>query len=116
MIRINAPGADGVASLSSAWALMEAARSGAADATAAARGFLPAAGAFVSGGLHATGFAVGYAVTFPAVMVARLVPANNPIVYGLSDGGRAGIDLARSTVGRSVEAEAELPKLALAGS
>ncbi len=114
MIQINAPGADGVASLSSAWALMEAARAGAADATAAARGFLPAAGKLLCTGLHATGFAVGYAVTFPAALVARAVPSDNPIVYGLSDGSRAGIDLARSTVGRSAAPEA--PKIAIAAS
>lgn len=98
MIRLNAPGSDGVASLSTVWAVMEAARAGAADATAAAKGFLPAAGAMLCGGIHATGFAVGYLTTFPAVMLARVVPGNNPVVYGLADGGRAGLDLARSTL------------------
>jgi hypothetical protein len=114
MIRLNAPGSDGVASLSTVWAVMEAARAGAADATAAARGFLPAAGALLSGGIHATGFAVGYLTTFPAVMLARVVPGNNAVVYGLADGGRAGIDLARSTLqGASLSgSSAAVPKLA----
>lgn len=97
MIQLTAPGSDGVASLSTVWAVMEAARAGAADARAAARGFLPATGAAISGGLHAAGFAVGYLTTFPALMLARVVPANNAVAYGLADGGRAGFDLARST-------------------
>jgi hypothetical protein len=111
MIEISAPGANGVASLSTVWAVMEAARAGANDATAAARGFLPKVGAAVSVGLHATGFALGYSVAFPAVAVSRLVPASNPIVYGLTDGGRAGLDLARSTL-RPAKVPAETPRLA----
>lgn len=106
MIRVSAPGSNGVASLSTVWAVMEAARVGAADATAAARGFLPAAACVLSNGLHGTGFAVGYAVTFPAVMLARLMPANNPVTYGLADGGRAGLDLARTTLGSAPATEA----------
>lgn len=113
MIEMNAPGANGVASLSTVWAVMEAARAGASDATAAAKGFLPAVGATVSACFHATGFAVGYAVVFPAVAVSRLVPGGNPIVYGLADGGRAGLDLARSTL-RPSPAAVEPPRLAVA--
>jgi hypothetical protein len=111
MIGMNAPGVNGVASLSSVWAMMEAARAGASDARAAARGFLPAVGKTVAVCLHSTGYAVGYSVVFPAVLVSRLVPANNPIVYGLTDGGRAGVDLARATL---TPAPQELPKLATA--
>lgn len=98
MIQANASSSNGIASLSTVWAVMEAARSGAADATAAARGFLPAAVSLVSGGVYATGYAIGFAASFPAVFVSRIVPGNNPIVYGLADGGRAGFDLARSTL------------------
>jgi len=110
MIRVNAQGSNGIASLSTVWAVMEAARSGAADATAAARGFLPAAASLLSGGVYATGYALGFAATFPAVLVARIVPGNNPIVYGLADGGRAGLDLARTTIGPGTSAE--VPRLA----
>lgn len=111
MIGMNAPGANGVASLSTVWAVMEAARAGATDATAAARGFLPAVGASVSTCLHAGGFALGYTVTFPAVFVSRLMPKNNPIAFGLADGGRAGLDFARATL-RSADPEAQAPRLA----
>jgi hypothetical protein len=89
--------------MSTIWAVMEAARAGAADASSAARGFVPAFSQSVARGAHVTGFTIGYAVAFPACLVARLVPRNNAIVYGLTDGGRAGIDLARSTKRREPE-------------
>jgi hypothetical protein len=100
MIRASNPGVEGIASMSTIWAVMAAARAGAADASCAARGFLPAVSRAVGGSVHATGFAIGYAVTFPAFFVARVVPRNNAIVYGLTDGGRAGLDLARSATQR----------------
>lgn len=111
MIGMNAPGANGVASLSTVWAVMEAARAGANDATAAAKGFLPAVGGSVSACLYASGYALGYTATFPAVFVSRLVPNKNPIVYGLADGGRAGLDFARATL-HPTESEPETPRLA----
>lgn len=103
MIRATNPGVDGLASMSTIWAVMEAARAGAADASTAARGFLPAVSRTLGGGVHATGFAIGYAVTFPACLVARVVPRHNAIVYGLTDGGRAGLELARATTRREPE-------------
>lgn len=111
MIGMNAPGVNGVASLSTVWAMMEAARAGASDARSAARGFLPAVGKTASVCLHSTGYAVAYSVVFPAVLVGRLVPQNNPVVYGLTDGGRAGLDLARSTLSSAAEPQ---PRLAVA--
>lgn len=113
MIGMSAPGVNGVASLSTVWAMMEAARAGASDARSAARGFLPAVGKTASVCLHSTGYAVAYSVVFPAVFVGRLVPQNNPVVYGLTDGGRAGLDLARSTLSPAAEPQ---PRLAVATS
>lgn len=98
MIRVTEPGANGLRSLSGLWAVVEAARAGANDATSAAQGMIPSLGRAVQGGLHAAGFALGYSFTFPAVLAARLVPKHNAVVYGLTDGGRAGLDLARSTL------------------
>ena len=103
MMRAAHPGVDGLASRSTVWAVMEAGRAGAADASCAARGFLPAVSQAVGRGAHVTGFTIGYAVSFPACLVARLVPRSNAIVYGLTDGGRAGIDLARTTTQREAE-------------
>lgn len=94
----TAPGVDGIASMSSLWAMVDAARAGAADARSAAGQVLPAAGRLISQGVHATGFLIGFGVCFPAVLLARVVPQNNCIVFGLADGGRAGLDLARETL------------------
>lgn len=106
---VNTPSADGIASLSTVWAIMQAARAGAADATVAARGFIPAATRVVSTGLHAAGYLAGFTATFPVVFVARIVPSDNAVVYGLTDGGRAAVELARTTLQTS---PGELPKLA----
>lgn len=112
MIRANEPGVNGLTSMSSVWAIMEAAKAGASDARTAAGGFFPAAAKAVGTGLHATGFALGYAATFSACLVARAVPQNNAIVYGLTDGGRAGLDLARSTA-RAEPIQPAVPALAV---
>ncbi len=98
MIQVTNPGLKGMTTMSTAWAIVEAAKAGAADARKAADGFFPAAARAVGTGFHATGFALGYAFTFPAYLAASVVPRNNAIVYGLTDGGRAGVDLARSTI------------------
>ncbi|NDC53577.1 MAG: hypothetical protein EBZ74_04635 [Planctomycetia bacterium] len=116
MIRVTQPSMEQLASLSTVWAVMQAARAGAADASAAARGFLPAVSQAFTGGLHSAGFAVGFAVTFPAYLVARAVPQHNPLVYGLKDGGQAGLDLARSTVAAASAAPAPAPVLAIASA
>ncbi len=116
MIQVSNPGLKGVTTMSTAWAIVAAAKAGAADASRAAGGFLPATTRALSTGVHATGFAIGYLVTFPAHLTARIVPRNNAVVYGLTDGGRAGFDLARSTVhGDAVEAvDDSVPALAVA--
>ena len=102
MINVASAGVNDVASLSSVWAVMEAARAGASDAQKAAegfaKGFLPAASKALASGTHATGFAIGYAVVFPAYLIAQILPRQNAVMYGLSDGGRAGLDLAKESL------------------
>jgi len=98
MISVPRSGINDFSSFSSIWAIAEAARAGASDAQAAAKGFLPAVGKALCATTHATGFAISYAVVFPVYLVARVVPYNNPIVFGLADGGRAGLDLAKETL------------------
>ncbi|NCX99175.1 MAG: hypothetical protein EBX35_11540 [Planctomycetia bacterium] len=115
MIRVTDPGTTGLSSMSGLWAIVAAARAGAGDARAAAEGAVPSIGKAIGRGFHAAGFAIGYSFTFPAVLVARIVPQNNPIAYGLADGGRAGLDLARSTVNRPA-AEPAVAALALTTS
>ena len=94
MINVASAGVNDVASLSSVWAVMEAARA----AEGFAKGFLPAASKALASGTHATGFAIGYAVVFPAYLIAQILPRQNAIMYGLSDGGRAGLDLAKESL------------------
>ncbi len=105
-------GANGIGSMSSAWAVVAAARAGAADARSAAANALPATAQALRSGLHATGFAIGFTVCFPAFLVARLMPRDNCVAYGLVDGGRAACDLARETV-RPVGRSDRLPELAV---
>lgn len=106
-------GVNGIGSMSSVWAVVEAARAGAADAREAAANALPLTSRAIRSGIHATGFAVGFTVCFPAFLVARLMPKDNCLAYGLVDGGRAACDLARETIRPAAEREAP-PELAVA--
>jgi hypothetical protein len=121
MINTAGSGVDGLAKFSSVWAVVEAAKAGASDASRAAQGFFPAVGrAFVTG-VHVTGYAVGYGTTFPVYFVGRLLPKNNAIGYGCIDGGAAGLDLARQTLGYTTAPASEcadvvVPALAVAAA
>ena len=69
----------------------QAARRGAADASAAASRTWEAAGRFANRCLYTTCYTVAYGVVFPSVLLARAVPKNNPLVRGLIDGTQAAI-------------------------
>ncbi len=71
---------------------MQAARDGAADARAAVDRVLPVASRFVSRFVYTTSYTFSYGVVFPTILIARSIPANNPIVTGLVDGARAAVD------------------------
>jgi len=107
MINTAGAGVDGLGKFSSVYAIVEAAKTGASDASRAAKGFFPAVGRTLVQGVHATGYAVGYGTTFPVYLVGRLLPKNNAIGYGCIDGGAAGLDLARQTLGYATAAAAE---------
>ena len=109
MINAAGPGVDGIGSFSSVWAVVEAARAGASDATTAARGFLPALTTTLAKSVHATGYAIGFGAVFPVCLIGRLLPRDNPVRYGLVDGGSAGLDFAKQTLQR--EPAAGLPPL-----
>jgi hypothetical protein len=87
---------------------LKAAQEGANDAVEAARQFLPAAGRLLSRAGYNSGFAISYGVVFPAVLIARVFPSENPVAYGLADGARAGLDQARSS--RECESGAPAPE------
>ena len=66
-----------------------AAKDGTADAKTAAGKALPGAGRFLSRFVYTTSYTFSYGVVFPAVMIARSIPANNAVVHGFVDGARA---------------------------
>jgi hypothetical protein len=71
---------------------VKAAKDGAADAKATAGKMLPAAGRFLSRFVYTTSYTFSYGVVFPAVLIARSIPANNAIVHGLVEGAQAAND------------------------
>lgn len=68
---------------------VKAAKDGAADAKATAGKMLPAAGRFLSRFVYTTSYTFSYGVVFPAVLIAKSIPANNAIVHGFVDGANA---------------------------
>jgi hypothetical protein len=68
---------------------LRAARRGAADAREAAARIWPATGSFVSRLVYTTCYATAYGVAFPAILLARSVPANNAAAQGFFDGTAA---------------------------
>jgi len=83
---------DPVASASGALELVaRAARDGAADAREAAERTWAATSQFLSRFVYTTCYSVSYGMVFPAMLVARAIPRNNPAVRGLVDGARAAI-------------------------
>ncbi len=68
---------------------VKAAKDGAADAKATAGKMLPAAGRFLSRFVYTTSYTFSYGVVFPAVLIAKSIPANNAIVHGFVDGAQA---------------------------
>jgi hypothetical protein len=71
---------------------VKAAKDGAADAKATAGKMLPAAGRFLSRFVYTTSYTFSYGVVFPAVLIAKSIPANNAIVHGFVDGAHAASD------------------------
>jgi hypothetical protein len=61
---------------------------GGGDVRAAAEKKLPAAIQFLSRVAYTASYTVSYGVVFPAVLVAKSVPADNALVHGFADGAR----------------------------
>ncbi len=70
----------------------EAMKAGASDAQNAASRALPAASRVISKSAYATCYYLSYGIVFPSLLVAGLMPKNNPIYFGFLDGGRAARD------------------------
>jgi hypothetical protein len=43
-------------------------------------------------GVYRSSYAVSYGVVFPIILVARFIPENNSLIYGVIDGSQAAID------------------------
>jgi hypothetical protein len=88
---------------------VKAAKDGAVDAKVAAGKMVPAAGRFLSRFVYTTSYTLSYGVVFPAVMIAKSIPANNAIVHGFVDGARAASDMVDQLKHRHLEPPAEPP-------
>jgi len=84
---------------------VQAAKGGVKGVSATAFGALPAVNSFLSGLTYKTCYAVAYGTVFPTVLVARAVPKENAVVYGLIDGARAAIDMVKEMKAGSLSGE-----------
>jgi hypothetical protein len=71
---------------------VKAAKDGATDARVTAGKMLPAAGRFLSRFVYTSSYTLSYGVVFPAILIAKSIPANNAIVHGFVDGAHAASD------------------------
>lgn len=68
---------------------VRAVKDGTVDAKVTAGDLLPAAGRFLSQFVYTTSYTLSYGVVFPAILIAKSIPANNAAVYGFVDGAKA---------------------------
>jgi hypothetical protein len=66
-----------------------AVQDGISDARASVERMWPKVTDAVNKGLYNSAYGVAFGVTFPCVLVAKLIPQNNSVVYGLVDGANA---------------------------
>lgn len=85
---------------------VKAAKDGAADAKATAGKMVPAAGRFLSRFVYTTSYTFSYGVVFPAILIAKSIPANNAIVHGFVNGAHAASDTVVQMKTRRLEAPA----------
>jgi hypothetical protein len=88
---------------------VKAAKVGAADAKTTAGKALPAAGRFLSRFVYTTSYTFSYGIVFPAVLIAKSIPANNAGVHGFVDGARAASDMVVQMKHRQLEPPAAPP-------
>jgi hypothetical protein len=65
---------------------------GASDLQVSAAEALPATGRFLGRLVYNTSYALSFGVTFPVMMIVRVVPRDNALVHGLVDGALAARD------------------------
>jgi hypothetical protein len=72
---------------------VQAMTDGAEHARATANDVIPAASQFLSQAVYKVSYSVSFGVVFPAMLIARWIPKDNAVVYGLIDGAHAARDL-----------------------
>jgi hypothetical protein len=72
---------------------VKAAKDGAADAKATAGKIPPAAVSFLSRFVYTSSYTLSYGVMFPAILLAKSMPANNAVAHGFVDGAKAANDM-----------------------
>lgn len=82
---------------------VKAAQGGATDAKATTGKILPTAGRFLSRFVYAGSYTLSYGVIFPAILIAKSVPANNAMVHGFVDGAKAANDMVVQMKNRRLE-------------
>jgi hypothetical protein len=75
-----------------------------ADAKASLEKSLPGAQRFMSRLVYTTCYTLSYGVVFPTVWVARSIPADNPLVTGVTEGAKAAIEAVDQLKNRQLEA------------
>ena len=80
---------------------VQAARQGAADASAAAARAWSASGVFLARAVYNTAYTVSYGLVFPAAFVAQAIPRDNAAVRGLIEVAEAASRRVDQLIGRS---------------
>lgn len=79
-------------SADAAGSVFESVKHAASEIQLSAAGALPATSRFLGRIIYNTSYAVSFGVTFPMVMIVRVVPKDNALVHGLVDGALAARD------------------------
>lgn len=58
-----------------------------------------APGRFLSKLVYTTGYGLSYGLVFPALLLARVVPKENALIRGMTDGGRDATAMAEQSAG-----------------
>ena len=91
----------------------QAARDGAAGASATVNKALPAASRFLSRCVYTTCYTFSYGLVFPTVLLAKSIPANNAVVHGFVDGAQAAVDMLDQLKHQQLAAEPAAPNPSL---
>ena len=83
--------------------IFDSIKQGASEIQLSAAEALPATSRFLGRIVYNTSYAVSFGVTFPVMMIVRVVPKDNALVHGLVDGALAARDRVDEWNGNVVE-------------